>query len=201
MTRPYVLACGALVRELRAVFDQEGITGTVDIEYLPAPLHNRPEKILPAIEAKLAEVATDRPVFLGYADCGTGGLLDAFIERSDREITRLPGAHCYEFFAGAERFAALHEEEFGTFYLTDFLARNFESLIWRGYKIDTHPELLEMYFGNYRRLVLLSQSDDQVVIDFGRAAADRLQLEFEHVPTGLGPFAEPVRLALRAGVG
>jgi hypothetical protein len=195
-----VLACGAIVRELRAVFDQEGLTGTVDVEYLPAPLHNRPEKIVPAIEARLADVADGRPIFLGYADCGTGGLLDAFIERSDRAITRLPGAHCYEFFAGAERFAALHEEEFGTFYLTDFLARNFDSLIWQGLKIDAHPELLDSYFGNYRRVVLLSQSDDPAVVEFGRAAAERLGLDFEHVATGLAPFAEPVRLALRTGV-
>jgi Protein of unknown function (DUF1638) len=200
VTRPFVLACGALVRELRAVFDQEGLTDRVDVEYLPAPLHNRPEKIVPAIEARLADVAADRPVFLGYADCGTGGLLDAFIERSDRAISRLPGAHCYEFFAGADRFAELHEQEFGTFYLTDFLARNFDSLIWHGLQIEAHPELLDMYFGNYRRVVLLSQSDDPAVVEFGRAAADRLGLEFEHVATGLGPFAEPVRLALRSGV-
>jgi hypothetical protein len=200
VTRPFVLACGALVRELRAVFDQEGLTDTVDVEYLPAPLHNRPEKIVPAIEARLADVADGRPIFLGYADCGTGGLLDAFIARSDRAITRLPGAHCYEFFAGAERFAALHEEEFGTFYLTDFLARNFDSLIWQGLKIDAHPELRDSYFGNYRRVVLLSQSDDPAVVEFGRAAAERLGLEFEHVATGLAPFAEPVTLALRTGV-
>lgn len=187
------------MRELRAVFDQEGLTDTVDVEYLPAPLHNRPEKIVPAIEARLAHVADGRPVFLGYADCGTGGLLDAFIERSDRAITRLPGAHCYEFFAGAERFAALHEEEFGTFYLTDFLARNFDALIWQGLKIDVHPELLDSYFGNYRRVVLLSQSDDPAVVEFGRAAAERLGLDFEHVATGLVSFAEPVKLALRTG--
>jgi hypothetical protein len=200
VTRPFVLACGAIVRELRAVLDQEGLTDTVDVEYLPAPLHNRPEKIVPAIEARLADVADGRPIFLGYADCGTGGLLDAFIERSDRAITRLPGAHCYEFFAGAERFAALHEEEFGTFYLTDFLARNFDSLIWQGLKIDAHPELRDSYFGNYRRVVLLSQSDDPAIVEFGRAAAERLGLDFEHVATGLAPFAEPVELALRTGV-
>jgi hypothetical protein len=195
VTTPFVLACGALVRELREVFAQEGLVGTVDVDYLPAPLHNHPEQIVPSIEAKLAAVDADRPVFLGYADCGTGGLLDDFIERSDREITRLPGAHCYEFFAGADRFAALHEEALGTFYLTDFLARHFDVLVWQGFGIERHPELRDMYFGNYTRVVLLSQSDDPVVVDYGRAAADRLDLEFVHVPTGLDPFAEPIRVA------
>lgn len=200
MNRPLVLACGALVRELRAVLRQEALTDLVDVDYLPAPLHNRPDRIIPAIEARLADVDVDRPVFLGYADCGTGGLLDAYIEASERTITRLPGAHCYEFFAGADRFADLHDEEFGTFYLTDFLARHFDTLVWEGFGIAAHPELLEMYFGNYRRVVLLSQSDDPVIVEFGRAAADRLGLDFVHVPTGLEPFAGPVRVALTAGV-
>jgi hypothetical protein len=200
VTRPFVLACGALVRELRAVFDQEGLTDAVDVEYLPAPLHNHPDRIVPSIEAALAAIDPARPVFLGYADCGTGGLLDAYIEQSDRSITRLPGAHCYEFFAGAERFAELHDEEFGTFYLTDFLAKHFDALVWQGLGMDRRPELRDLYFGNYRRIVLLSQSDDPTVVDFGRAAAERLGLDFVHVPTGLGPFAVPVRVALGSGV-
>ena len=200
MTRPFVLACGALVRELRAVFDQEGLTDQVEVDYLPAPLHNRPDQIVPSIEERLADIDPDRPVFLGYADCGTGGLLDAWIERTDRNVTRLPGAHCYEFFAGSDRFAELHDEEFGTFYLTDFLARHFDSLVWKGFGIDRHPELRDMYFGNYRRVVLLSQSDDPAIVEFGRAAAARLELDFVHEPTGLDRFAEPVRLALRAEV-
>jgi hypothetical protein len=191
-----VLACGALVRELRAVFGQEGLTDTVDVDYLPAPLHNHPDQIVPAIEAKLAGIDPARPVFLGYADCGTGGLLDDYIDGSDRDITRLPGAHCYEFFAGADRFAELHDEALGTFYLTDFLARHFDVLVWHGFGIDRHPELRDMYFGNYTRVVLLSQSDDPVVPEFARAAAERLELEFVHVPTGLEPFAEPIRVAL-----
>jgi len=200
VTRPFVLACGALVRELRAVFAQEGVADVVDVDYLPAPLHNRPDQIVPSIEARLAGVDPDRPVFLGYADCGTGGLLDAYIEQSPREISRLPGAHCYEFFAGAERFAELHEEAFGTFYLTDFLAKHFDVLVWQGFGIDGHPELRDMYFGNYTRVVLLSQSEDPVVLEAAREAADRLGLEFVHEPTGLDAFAEPIRVALGSGV-
>ena len=195
-SRPFVLACGALVRELRAVLGRDGLAAAVDVDYLPAPLHNRPERIVPAIEERLATIADHRPVFLGHADCGTGGLLDAYIARAGRPITRLPGAHCYEFFAGAERFAELHEEELGSFYLTDFLARHFESLIWEGIGIAAHPELRDVYFGSYRRVVLLSQSDDPAVVELGRAAAGRLGLEFVHVHTGLTAFAAPVRVAL-----
>jgi len=94
----------------------------------------------------------------------------------------------------------LHEEEFGTFYLTDFLARHFDSLVWKGFGIEQHPELRDMYFANYRRVVLLSQTDDPAVIDFAKAAAAKLELEFVHEHTGLEPFAEPVRLAIRAGL-
>ncbi len=195
-TRPLVLACGALVRELRAVLDQDGLTDAVDVVYLPAPLHNHPERIVPELEARLADVDPDRQIFLGYADCGTGGGLDAFIERSERAITRLPGAHCYEFFAGAARFGALHEEELGTFYLTDFLAKHFVALIWQGLGIEKHPELRDMYFGNYRRVVLLSQDENASIIEAGRAAAELLGLEFVHERTGLEPFARPIRVAL-----
>ena len=191
-----ILACGALVRELRAVLDQEGIADLVEVGYLPAPLHNHPEQIVPEIEARLADVDPSRPVFLGYADCGTGGMLDAFIERSEHQITRLPGAHCYEFFAGTARFAALHEQELGTFYLTDFLAKHFTALIWQGLGIDRHPELRDMYFANYRRVMLLAQDADPAVVEAGRAAADLLGLEFAHEPTGLEPFARPIRVSL-----
>jgi hypothetical protein len=193
---PLLLACGALVRELREVLDRSGFTDRIEVDYLPAPLHNRPEQIVPAIDARLADVAADRPILLGYADCGTGGLLDAYIERSERDIVRLPGAHCYEFFAGAARFAAFQEAELGTFYLTDFLAKHFDALIWQAYDFDRHPELIPMMFGNYRRLVLLAQNGDAAVLAAGRAAADRLGLEFVHESTGLDLFARPIEVAL-----
>jgi hypothetical protein len=193
-----VLACGALVRELRAVLDSDELLRAVEVDYLPAPLHNRPERIVPELERRLEHVPTGRRVFLGYADCGTGGLLDAFILTSRHHITRLPGAHCYEFFAGTEQFAALHDAEPGTLYLTDFLARHFDALIWGAYQLDAHPELVPMMFGNYRRVVWLAQSDDADVAAAARSAAQRLGLDFVVVPTGLEPFATPVRVALGA---
>ncbi|MCA1736673.1 MAG: DUF1638 domain-containing protein [Actinobacteria bacterium] len=106
----------------------------------------------------------------------------------ERGIERLPGAHCYEFFAGASLFASLHEADPATFYLTDFLAKHFDRLVWEGLGLDRWPQLRDDYFGNYRRLIYLSQTDSSVLVDKARAAADRLGLEFEHHYVGYGDF-------------
>jgi Protein of unknown function (DUF1638) len=204
---PLVIACGALATELRAVLRLgEGrseapsskaseASPSVEVRYLPAHLHNRPERIVPAVEAIIVEAA-GRPVFVAYADCGTGGALDAMLARHPG-VARLPGAHCYEVFAGAELFAELHDDEPGTFFLTDFLARHFEALVWQGLGLDRRPELLTVYFAHYRRVVLLSQSEDEAVVAAGRAAAERLDLEFEHRHVGRDRLAAaiPVRAA------
>ena len=189
---PLVIACGALASELRAVLKAQDLAGAVEVTYLPANLHNRPERIVPELEPMLdAAAAQHRAVFVAYADCGTGGALDALLARHPG-VTRLPGSHCYEFFTGAEQFAAMHEEELGTLFLTDFLAKHFEPLLWQGLGLDRHPELRDMYFGNYRRVVLISQSDDPEIVVVAHAAAVRLGLEFEHRHVGLGPFARVV---------
>ncbi len=199
MSRPLVVACGALVAELRAVLAADGLTDAVDVRYLPAPLHNRPERIVPALRELLAKELAgdpDRPVLVGYADCGTGGGLDALLAELPN-LHRLPGDHCYEFFAGSDRFHAMHDDEPGTFYLTDFLAKHFDALVWGALGLDRHPELLPMYFGNYTRVVLFSQSDDPAVVAAGRAGADRLGLAFEHHHVGLANFERAVTVELR----
>ena len=202
MARPYVLACAALAKELRAVLDHDGLTDAVDVEFLPAPLHNRPDRIVPEIEARLANVDADRSVMLGYADCGTGGDLDRLISRhADGRIARLPGDHCYGFFAGVERFAEVHAAELGTFFLTDFLAKHFDALVWAGLGLDRHPELRDTYFGSYRRVVLLTQTSDADVVAAAQRAADRLGLDLEIESTGLEPFASAVRVAIGDRVG
>jgi len=156
---------------------------------LPAELHNRPEEIPGAVKAKLNETGKQfDQVFIAYADCGTGGMLDKLLEAEG--IERLPGAHCYEFFAGTDRFAQLHEREPGTFYLTDFLARNFDRLVIQGLGLDRYPELQEQYFENYHRLVYLSQGDSADLLERARGAAAQLGLEFEHVMTGYGQLEE-----------
>ena len=195
-TAPLVLACGALARELRAVLAASGSAAdAVEVRYLPANLHNRPEGIVPALTELLADVAAERPVLVAYADCGTGGLLDVLVA-SRPNTRRLPGAHCYELFAGAKLFAELQEAELGTFYLTDFLAKHFEALVWQGLGLDRHPQLASMYFGNYTRVVLLSQSADVAVIDAGRRAAERLGLAFEHRHVGLTRLADAVHVSI-----
>lgn len=179
-----VVACGALARELKAVVDANRLPG-LRVEYLPAGLHNTPRLIPAAVEERLVAAAGHYDqVFVGYADCGTGGALDAVLERYG--VQRLPGAHCYEFFAGAETFARLHEAEPGTFYLTDFLVRQFDRLVWRGLGLDRWPHLRDDYFGNYTRVVYLSQFPTPRLLADAQRAADRLGLRLEHVPVGTG---------------
>ena len=137
----------------------------------------------------------ERQILVGYADCGTGGGLDALLAEVPR-LRRLPGNHCYEFFSGTAVFEAMQDAELGTFYLTDFLAKHFDALMWQGLGLDKHPQLLPMYFEHYTRVVLLSQSTDESVVTAARAAADRLGLRFEHRHVGLAPFAEAVTVNL-----
>ena len=188
--RVLVIACGALVREIRAVVGQ---VRDIDVEYLPAPLHNRPERIPDAVRAIIERERDNyESIAVAYADCGTGGLLDAVLDGYG--IKRLPGAHCYEFFTGADEFVTLHEEELGTFFLTDYLARHFDTLVLDGLGITKNPQLREMYFGNYRRLVYLAQSDDPVLDAAAHRAADSLHLAYERRATTLEPFRRSLNL-------
>ena len=179
-----VIACGALAHEITTLLESNSWPH-LKVECLPASLHNRPEQIAPAVRKKIKESrATFDSIFVAYADCGTGGHLDKVLAEEGGE--RLPGAHCYEFFSGSEAFLARHENEPGVFYLTDFLARHFERLVMEELGIRAHPELKEMYFSHYTKLVYLSQSDLPDVLAMARSAADTLGLEFEHVRTGFG---------------
>ena len=198
-SRVLILACGAIAREVLAVIDLNGWTH-VDVRCLPAKLHSTPQRIPAAVDAKLDELeGSYERVFVAYADCGTGGALDPVLERHG--VERLPGAHCYGFLAGNDAWDAMHEDEPRTFYLTDFLARHFEALVVRGLKLDVHPELLPMMFGNYRRLVYLAQTDDPSLDARAEAAAGFLGLAYERRRTGYGELVpsltrfvrEPVR--------
>ena len=191
MRNPLVIGCGALANELVALTRRAGLPA-MDLTCLPASLHNRPERIPAAVQARIRRARRDGydRIFVAYADCGTGGLLDNVLD--EEGIARLEGAHCYEVYAGRAAFAALHEDEPGTFYLTDYLVRNFDRLVVRGLGLDRHPELLPIYFGNYRRLVFLAQADDPELATRAVAAADRLGLAFERRLVGLGELATSV---------
>lgn len=192
--RILVVGCGALARELVALTRD---LPNVDITCLPATLHNRPGGIPAAVRERIRRrrAGYDR-VFVAYADCGTGGLLDPVI--AEEGVERLAGAHCYEFYATSPEFEKLVEDEPATFFLTDFLARNFDRLVIQGLGIDRHPELLEQYFGNYQRLVYLAQTDDPALAAAARRAARRLGLRFEQRRTGYGQLATTIA-AVAAG--
>lgn len=178
-----VLGCGALAKELLDVVAHNEIPN-VRVECLPAILHNTPEKIPGAVRERLERASGYDQVFVAYADCGTGGLLDRVLE--EFEVERLPGAHCYQFFAGLAAFDAMHDEEPGTLYLTDYLARHFERVIWRGLGLDRHPELADDYFGNYTRVVYLAQVDDPDLDALAEEAAQRLGLRYQRRQVGYG---------------
>lgn len=179
-----IIACGALAHEITALRRANG-WDDVDVRCLPADLHNRPERIPAAVRELIHASRNDyRSMVVAYGDCGTGGLLDRVL--AEEGIERIPGAHCYEFFATSPVFAALAEAEPGTFYLTDFLLRHFERLVIRGLGLDRHPELFADYFRHYRRLVYLAQAPLPGSVNEARAIATRMGLAFEHRLTGYG---------------
>ena len=178
-----IVACGALAREIVSLRD--GPMGAFDVSCLPADLHNRPSLIPEAMRARIRENrARYDEILCLYGDCGTGGKLDEVLR--EENVSRIAGAHCYEFFAGAADFAAMMEAEPGTFFLTDFLVRHFDRLVVMGLGLDRHPELRDDYFRNYRRLVHLAQIDDAALDAQARAAATRLGLSHERRFTGVG---------------
>lgn len=187
--RVRVVACGAIARETIAVLAANGLDH-VELTCLPAILHNHPERIAPEVEREIleAKAAGIGRIFVAYADCGTGGGLDAVCARNG--VERIPGPHCYSFFLGNARFEALGEETMRAFFLTDFLARQFDAFVTRPLGLDRHPELRDLYFGNYEKLVYLAQSDDAELNARAEAAAEKLGLRYERVRTGYGDLAD-----------
>lgn len=183
--RILLVACGALAREILTLKRLNG-WGHMDLTCLPAKLHLFPDRIPEAVRAA---VRTGRAqgyddVYVVYADCGTGGMLDRVCEEED--VARIAGPHCYSFFDGNEAFAARGDEEMRAFYLTDFLVRQFDAFIWRPMGLDRHPELRDMLFGNYEALIYLAQTDDAALDAAAREVAGRLGLDYERRMTGYG---------------
>ena len=185
----HVIACGAIAREILAVCRQAGLHH-IDLHCLPAIWHAYPQKIVPGLEQAVAEARARgfEKIFFAYADCGTGGDIDRLCQREG--IARIEGPHCYSFFAGNEAFAARADDDLLSFFLTDFLSRQFEAFVIEPLGLDRHPQLKEMYFGNYRKLVYLSQEEDETLQEKARAAADYLGLEYEYRYTGYGDLTE-----------
>ena len=192
-----IIACGALAREIGWVIDINKLED-VDLTCLPADLHNRPDRIPGEMRRKI-DVNADKyeRIVALYADCGTGGLLDELLD--EKGVERIGGAHCYAFYAGEQAFEDMHEDEVGTFYLTDYLVRFFDRLIIKGLGIDRHPELQNMYFGNYKRLVYLAQTEDRELQEKAAAAAERLGLEYRYRFTGYGGLGDLIIRQARKG--
>jgi hypothetical protein len=190
-----VITCAAIAREVNEI-KKLGQWSQMDLQAITADLHSRPEKIAPAVARKI-DAARDQyeHIFVAYGDCGTSGELDRVLE--ERGVKRLPGAHCYDFLAGRERYEQMQEEEPGSFYLTDFLTQHFQRLVIEILGIDRHPELLEMYFGNYTRLVYLAQTDSPELTEMARVAAKQLGLRFERVFTGMGEMVPELGAAMQ----
>lgn len=185
--RVLLIACGALAHEVLAI-KRSGGWDHLDLQCLPANLHLWPDRIPDAVSAAVA-AARGRydDIFILYADCGTGGLLEARCR--ELGVAMLEGPHCYSFFEGNDRFARIADEEITAFYLTDFLCRQFDAFVWRPMGFDKHPELIPMMFGNYTKLVYQAQTDDPALDAKARAAAERLGLVYERRFTGYGDLA------------
>lgn len=182
--RILLIACGALARE---ILDLKAMNGWdhMDLTCLPAKLHLYPEKITDEVRKCVAKHRDAySTIFVVYADCGTGGLLEAACK--ELGVAMVAGPHCYSFFEGNERFARLSESEFTAFYLTDFLVRQFEAFILKPMGLDRHPELRDMYFGNYETLIYQAQTDDPALTAKAKDAAKALGLKFERRFTGYG---------------
>jgi hypothetical protein len=187
-SRVLLIACGALAREIVDLSETNG-WNAFDIQCLPAKWHNTPDDIVPGVKAKIHESkGAYAKIFVLYGDCGTGGLLDKML--AEEGVERLDGPHCYAFFSGNASFAATSEHEFTAFYITDYIARQFDKLIWQGLGLDRHPELLSDYFGNYTKVVYLAQTKDPDLEHKAKAAAARLGLAYEYRFTGYGELAD-----------
>jgi len=185
--RTLVIACGALAHEILALKRLNGWT-QLDLQCLPAKLHLWPDRIPDAVAAA---VTTARPsyarIFVAYADCGTGGRLQA--RCAELGVEMIEGPHCYSFFDGNAAFAARGDAEMTAFYLTDFLVRQFDAFVWQPMGLDRHPELRDTLFAHYERLIYLAQTDDPALDTEAARCADRLGLAYERRLTGYGDLA------------
>ncbi len=181
----HVIGCGAIAREILAICEANRLSH-IDLTCLPAIWHNTPEKITPGIKEAIDKARSEgfARIFIAYADCGTGGLLDRLCK--EEQVERIDGPHCYSFFAGNTAFEAAWDDDFTSFFLTDFLARQFEAFVIEPLGLDRHPELRDMYFGHYKKLVYLSQVEDEKLQAKAMAAAETLGLAYEYRFTGYG---------------
>ena len=183
--RLLVIACGMIAREVLAVKEQAALDH-LDLTCLPADFHFHPDRIAPAMDKAIAEARAEgyRNIFVGYADCGTGGTLDRICEKHG--VERMEGPHCFAFYQGMDAYAEVAEDDMMSFYMTDFLCRQFDAFFMKPLGLDRHPELIQDYFGNYEKLIYLAQTDDPELDRVAERAAKLLGLVYERRATGYG---------------
>lgn len=183
-----VIACGMLAREILAVRTQLGLDH-LDLTCLPAELHFHPERIPKAMKDAIAQARDQgyREIHVGYGDCGTGGELDRLC--LDEGVQRIAGPHCFAFYQGNTSFESLGDADMTSFYMTDFLCRQFDAFFIKPLGLDRHPELARDYFGNYEKLIYLAQTSDPELDQVAMDAAAMLGLTYERRSTGYGDLA------------
>ncbi|TPM38475.1 DUF1638 domain-containing protein [Mesorhizobium sp. B2-3-4] len=196
--RLLVIACGMIAREVLAVKEQLKLDH-LDLTCLPAEYHFYPDRIAPAMDKAIEKAKADgyEHIFVGYGDCGTGGLLDRVVEKHG--VERMAGPHCFAFYQGMDAYAKVADDDMMSFYMTDFLCRQFDAFFMKPLGLDRHPELIKDYFGNYERLIYLAQTDDPELDKVAEAAATLLGLAYERRSTGYGDLTpELARVTLNA---
>lgn len=192
--RLLVIACGMIAREVLAVKQQLKLDH-LELTCLPAEFHFYPDRIAPAMDKAIEKAKTEgySRIFVGYADCGTGGLLDRVIEKHG--VERMAGPHCFAFYQGMDAYAKIADDDMMSFYMTDFLCRQFEAFFIKPLGLDRHPELIKDYFGNYEKLIYLAQTDDPELDKVAEKAAVMLGLAYERRPTGYGDLTSELARA------
>lgn len=187
-----------IAREVLAVKEQLGLDH-LDLTCLPAEFHFYPDRIATAMDKAIEKAKADgyTNIFVGYADCGTGGLLDRVCEKHG--VERMAGPHCFAFYQGMEAYAKIADDDMMSFYMTDFLCRQFDAFFMKPLGLDRHPELIKDYFGNYQKLVYIAQTDDPELDKVAEKAAKMLGLAYERRSTGYGDLTTELASAAAHG--
>lgn len=187
-----VIACGMIAREVLAIKERLSFDH-LELTCLPAEFHFYPDRIAPALDKAIAEAKAEgyTQIFIGYGDCGTGGMIDRICEKHG--VERMDGPHCFAFYQGMEAFKTIEDGDMLAFYMTDFLCRQFDAFFIKPLGLDRHPELIADYFGNYQKVVYLAQTNDTALDKVAEDAARLLGLAYERRFTGYGDLATTLR--------